>query len=627
MQFRAPEDSFKISHGGVMFLDFLEMKNFVSNEYFILPIQFKASAEELTFEAYDLNHNKTFLNSLCLKVGAFNDLRWINAIEWFKTTGINLFSAYFLVLVSFFLLLSLFVYKTKLGLSLLSYSLVSFVYLISFSEYPRAFIDPIVASGGIHFSLRLLQDLSLVYVFYNMYQKQDALNVIKKLARVYFVVIGLYILMLLIGVTDYIYHQRIILLMAPLVATPMTIGTWFAFKLTNNFERKILLPISIVLLTLQLNDLFVFWKVFDGYFTVRFYIPLIVGMVLFIYVRRLYNESLNFQAAADRQKMIKEFIHDVKSPLSVLRTFLIKSEAKGSERALIINSAIDRIEGMVTQIDDPVKNEELGKHNIISLLDEIISQKKLELSGFTINFLGDKAIYSFVNSNKMQRIFSNIINNAFESYSGNERSLDIFIHEGQDHVRIYFRDKGRGIPRSIYKKLFGDYVTSKENGSGVGLKSAQDYLRRIGGELYVVSKEHCGTSVEIKLNTVMGDFDLESDRGEFDLDGKIKLNNMDLVLIDDDKYIRLAWEYYGKNAQKNIKTFSCIEMFLRDCSDLSRTCPVYLDLNINGERSTDHLDKITTLGFKNIFIASGESLDLASLPSQIVGVTGKLPPT
>src|SRR5690606_29398104 len=111
--------------------------------------------------------------------------------------------------------------RSKLGLSLLIYSLVSCIYLISFSEYPRAIFDPVLLSGGFHFPLRLLQDLCLVFVFYHFYQKIDAYNMIKKISWIYGVTIFLYFLMLAIGVRDYSYHSRLIVIMAPLVAAPM----------------------------------------------------------------------------------------------------------------------------------------------------------------------------------------------------------------------------------------------------------------------------------------------------------------------------------------------------------------------------------------------------------------------
>src|SRR5690606_18357946 len=102
---------------------------------------------------------------------------------------------------------------------------------------------------------------------------------------------------------------------------PMAIGTLFSFKLKDPIERKVLIPGSILLFIFQFNDLLVFWKITNGYFTVRLYIPFIVGMSLFLYFRRMYAKETLLNVISERQKIFKEFLHDVKSPLAVLRIF------------------------------------------------------------------------------------------------------------------------------------------------------------------------------------------------------------------------------------------------------------------------------------------------------------------
>ena len=626
MQFKAPEDRFSVKIDGVYLFDIRGEKEYFANEYFLVPLPQSEPGNKIEFFASDTNHNVKFPKLFCLRTGRLKEVRWLNAMYWFANTGSTLFSAYFLFLISIFLLFSFWIRKTTLGVSLLTYSIVSIFYLISFSEYPRSWFDPVTASGGYHFPLRLLQDLCLVFVFYNVYQKYDASNIIKKLSYVYSIVIFTYILLLLIGVTDYVYHARIIMIMAPLVAAPMAIGAWFAFKLPNPVQRKVLVPISLLLLAMQLNDLFVFWGLLDGYFTVRLYIPFIVGMALYIYFMRMHEESVQSKTSLERQKIFKEFVHDVRSPLSVLRTFLLSGQRDPDERSLILESALDRVEGMVSQVDSPHDFDDVSKISLMKSLEEIVAQKRLEIPDLKINLQTGSEVFSFVNKTKIQRVFSNIINNAYESYLSSEKLLDISFDEGEEEVRIRFSDKGKGIPRSVYQKLFTDYVSTKEKGSGIGLKSAYDYLRSVGGSLDIISKENVGTTVEIKLNVVLGTFDADSLKVVQDEFIVMNPKSFDFILIDDDKYIRLSWEYFAKNSNKKIRTFSNVESFLEVATDLDKGCSIYLDLNINGEKTTKYLDEISKLGFKNIILATGEKIESDILPKGISRITGKLPP-
>ncbi len=530
-----------------------------------------------------------------------------------------------MLLISFFLVFSFSLRKSSLGFSLFVYSIVSFVYLISFSEYPRALLDPVLATGGYHFPLRLLQDLCLVYVFYNFYQKYDSQNIIKRISWIYAVVIAVYLLLLLIGVRDYVYYSRIIIILAPLVAAPMAIGTWFAFKLNDSTERKVLIPISLLLLLFQVNDLLVFWKIIDGYFMVRIYIPFIVGMALFLYFKKMHNDAITSKANSERQKIFKEFIHDIKSPLAILRIFLMTG-SKSNENQQVIQSALDRIEGMVTQVDSPNKEYNNQKISLISVLSEVIAQKKIEFPKLQINFEFTLEVFTFADKSKLQRIFSNIINNAYESYENNQKVIEIGYLVSDEEVRIRFTDKGRGIPKEIYKKILKEHVSTKDNGNGLGLMSANHYISNIGGKLDVISKEKVGTTIEIKLNTAPENFRFTEETISFNSPLINKEIPLDFVLIDDDLYIRLSWEYYAKNAKKEIRTFSSVDQFFEFSTNINKSCLIYLDLNINGEKSTKYIDKIYKLGFENIILATGEDLDFDVLPKNVQAVSGKLPP-
>lgn len=622
IQFKAPEDVFSLEVGNKSVFDLKSTQDYLSNEFFLLPVNDHVETGSILITAKDINQDIKFSPKLCLNFGKHSELRWINSQSWFFKSGVSLYSAYFLLVISFFLLFSFWLRKSPLGLSLLAYSLISAIYLISFSEYPRAFFDPVLATGGFHFPLRLMQDLSLVYVFYNFYQKYDSLNIIKILSWVYTIVIATYVLLLSIGVRDYIYFSRIIIIMAPLVAAPMAIGTWFAFKLKDPVERKVLIPLSILLLCFQLNDLLVFWKITDSFFTVKFYIPFIVGMALFLYFRRMHDEALEAKTSSQRHKIYKEFIHDVKSPLAVLRIFLSWQSEQG-ERKQVIDSALDRIEGMVSQIDSPLKEEIKQKILLFSSLREIVAQKKIEFPDLIINFDSSEEVYAFADKSKLQRIFSNIINNSYESYPGSHKVLDIGFLVGDEELRIRFTDKGKGIPREVLKKLFSEAVTTKENGQGIGLTSAYSYLSNLGGSLGVVSKLNHGTTVEIKLITVPGNYELP--KVQVDLVSNFNVH-YDFILIDDDKYIRISWEYFAINTKKSILTFSSVQQFLEVSETINKNCPIYLDLNINGEKSIKYVDSIYEAGFSNIILATGEEYFDEPLPRHIQSISGKLPP-
>jgi signal transduction histidine kinase len=606
---------------GETLLNLTSPNTYHSNEFFLLPLN-TINIKEIVIQAADSNQDMRFVSELCLKIGEYEELRWVNSWKWFFRTGANLFSAYFLVLISIFLSFSFWLRRSGIGLSLLIYSIVSAIYLFSFSEYPRSLIDPVLASGGFHFPLRLLQDLCLIYVFHHFHQHSDPHRIIKKLSWVYSIVIGIYALMLVVGIKEYVFYARIIIILAPLVAAPMAIGTWFSFKLKDRNERKVLIPVSIILFVFQLNDLLVFWKLINSYFTVRLYIPFIVGMSLFLYFRRMYEKETALNILSERQKILKEFLHDVKSPLAVLRIFFA-SRKENEEHSNVITTALDRIENMVLQIDRPNKDDINDKFMVVLALNEVLNQKKLEYPDLKFIYKVQNDSYVFANKSKVQRIFSNLINNTYEAYFSNaNKTIEIKAILGTDKIHITFSDSAKGIPKKILEKLFKEEVTSKPTGSGIGLSSAYRYLKEIGGDLNVISRENTGTTIEIVFQTTIGDVtlsDLENYSSE-------QVESPDLILIDDDRYIRLAWKLHAQNSAKKIKTYDSLESFFNEAKKINKNTPIYFDVNLNGKRSLDELSKFNELGFTNLIIATVEDLAPDQLPPNIRGIRGKLPP-
>jgi hypothetical protein len=119
-QFQSPEDIIELKINGKTYLNLLDSKTYVSNEFFILPFPNLEKRTSIEFTARDINQNIKFLNPFCVSFGNYNEVRTKNFISWFFNTGAQLFSAYFLFLVSLFLSLSFFIKKTNLGFSLLS---------------------------------------------------------------------------------------------------------------------------------------------------------------------------------------------------------------------------------------------------------------------------------------------------------------------------------------------------------------------------------------------------------------------------------------------------------------------------------------------------------------------------
>jgi two-component system nitrogen regulation sensor histidine kinase NtrY len=85
----------------------------------------------------------------------------------------------------------------------------------------------------------------------------------------------------------------------------------------------------------------------------------------------------------------------------------------------------------------------------------------------------------------MKKVFTNLIDNSIEA-GANEFSVSTTTKDGK--IFIVFRDNGPGIPEEIADKLFAPYVSTKEEGWGLGLSIVKKIVEDHGGKIYTVDR-------------------------------------------------------------------------------------------------------------------------------------------
>ena len=85
-------------------------------------------------------------------------------------------------------------------------------------------------------------------------------------------------------------------------------------------------------------------------------------------------------------------------------------------------------------------------------------------------------------ANKLKRVFSNLIINAVQAmdYHG---TINIRTVDKDNHVVIEFEDTGNGIPENLMDKIFEPLFTTKEYGTGLGLKTCKNIIEQHKGKI------------------------------------------------------------------------------------------------------------------------------------------------
>jgi signal transduction histidine kinase len=79
-------------------------------------------------------------------------------------------------------------------------------------------------------------------------------------------------------------------------------------------------------------------------------------------------------------------------------------------------------------------------------------------------------------------------------------------------VLVEFSDTGEGIPPEVKPRVFEPFVTSKEQGTGLGLFVTYGVVKAHGGEIRVESQSGVGTTFTILLPADPGQDELQNVR-------------------------------------------------------------------------------------------------------------------
>ena len=223
-------------------------------------------------------------------------------------------------------------------------------------------------------------------------------------------------------------------------------------------------------------------------------------------VARDIDKQLSHRGAARSVSALAAMMaHEVKNPLSGIRgaAQLLELNADEGDRELtrLICDEADRIVALVDRIEAFAADRpaDKGPVNIHSVLEHV---RKIAQNGFArhIRFTEryDPSLPSvFGNRDQLVQVFLNLVKNAAEAAADEageivlatsyQRGVTFTRAGGGSRVhlplRISVQDNGRGIPEDLEDHLFEPFVTTRPDGSGLGLALVAKIVDDHGGTI------------------------------------------------------------------------------------------------------------------------------------------------
>jgi two-component system phosphate regulon sensor histidine kinase PhoR len=227
----------------------------------------------------------------------------------------------------------------------------------------------------------------------------------------------------------------------------------------------------------------------------------------------LSDVGLVRKAAELRRRFVQDLSHELRSPLTVMRTAVeaLESEVEAPQAELLIRQ-VERIDRLTAELYELASIEagevELHFHNlpVAALLREVLGDFEPEALRADVALEVDvpEDLACWCDRRGLYRVLSNLVDNAIK-YNRPGGWVRARGRRRGDAVELQIADSGEGIPAGELGAVMQRFYrvdrarTPGRGGLGLGLAIVKHMVQLMGGSLEIDSREGVGTQVRVSL--------------------------------------------------------------------------------------------------------------------------------
>jgi len=205
-------------------------------------------------------------------------------------------------------------------------------------------------------------------------------------------------------------------------------------------------------------------------------------------------------------QMAASIAHEIRNPMTTVRGFLQLlgfkpnlSDYKNYFELMI--EELDRANSIITEFLSLSRNTpiELNMHNLNTILNRLLPMLQADaLKNEQLMFVELEEIPNFeLNEHEIRQVILNLVRNGFESMAaGGAMTIKTYLENDQAIIAV--SDQGSGIPPEVLKNIGKPFLTTKEQGTGLGLAVSYNIVHRHRGTITIKTGTE-GTTFSIKL--------------------------------------------------------------------------------------------------------------------------------
>lgn len=230
------------------------------------------------------------------------------------------------------------------------------------------------------------------------------------------------------------------------------------------------------------------------------------------------TEQFNLEAA--RQKFVAEVSHELKTPLTTIRTYTetllngyLDDKKTATSLLTTVENETDKMTALVQNllILNRFDMQRVDIHKEFFSIDDMLRRLtdmfrlEAEQKGLTLTYNRTTELHDiFADQDQIERAVKNIISNSIR-YCAKGDKIQIFAGNLYNNVYIKVEDTGKGIPKADLEHVFErfyrvDKARSREKGgTGLGLSITKEIIESHGGTIQIESEFGRFTRVTINL--------------------------------------------------------------------------------------------------------------------------------
>lgn len=222
----------------------------------------------------------------------------------------------------------------------------------------------------------------------------------------------------------------------------------------------------------------------------------------------LFNElgraNLNHQLS----ERVADILHEVRNPLQTVKTLIQTMERISEDNSFInfypkVMEELTRAEKLLNSyLSFTRKSEPEFAYVDLRLLCRktvIIMRSGSIMKGVSVQEeYPEEEVMAFVDASRIRQVLINLMTNAFDACLEGG-SVWIKLLNFDDRVSIIVADNGCGMDEYRLNRLFRHFLTTKPNGTGIGLRLVLEMVKWHGGHIDVHSKEGKGSVFSVVL--------------------------------------------------------------------------------------------------------------------------------